>query len=89
MPIRIIENTKSKVVADYIGKESSVANITIDGDFRNMAEAREAIAEYLLSKKIISAGQFLGFISSIRNPRSKEHYSQLGKKGMLSRWGKK
>ena len=87
--LRIIANTEEEVIADYFGKERTVENIRIKGDFRDIGKAREEVATYLLTKKIINAGQFLGFISAIKNPRSKDFYSKIGKKGMANRCGKK
>ncbi len=89
MPIRIIENTSKRVVADYIGKDTAMSGIKLAGDFTDIKLAREEVARYLLMRGVINAGQYLGFISAIRNPRSKDYYSSIGKKGLDKRWSKK
>lgn len=89
MSIEIIANTKTGLVADYIGKDKTVKNIRLVGDFSDMKKARTEVATHLLMRRIINAGQYLGFISAINSPRSKEFYSKIGKKGLDNRWGKK
>ncbi len=89
MSLKIIANTGTEVIADYVGRDKKVTSVRIKGTFNNPSEERTAVVEYLIMNKIISAGQYMGFISAIKSPRSKDFYSDMGKKGSGSRWGKK
>lgn len=45
--------------------------------------------EEKLKKKLSKAGSIMGKMSALKNPKTKEFLSEIGKKGMAVRWGKK
>lgn len=45
--------------------------------------------EEKLKKKISKAASMMGKLSQLKHPKTKEFLSEIGKKGMASRWGKK
>lgn len=42
-----------------------------------------------IQARISKAASLMGKLSHIKHPRTKEFLSEIGKKGMASRWGKK
>ena len=47
------------------------------------------LTEKEIQKRISKAASMMGKLSAIKNPKTKEFMSEMGKKGMASRWGKK
>jgi hypothetical protein len=47
------------------------------------------LTEEELQARISKAASMMGKLSAIKKPKTKEFMSQMGKKGMASRWGKK
>jgi len=45
--------------------------------------------EEKLKKKISKAASVMGKLSQLKHPKTKEMLSEMGKKGMAVRWGKK
>ena len=45
--------------------------------------------EEKLKKRISKAASVMGKLSAIKSPKTKEFMSEMGKKGMAIRWGKK
>jgi len=89
MPITYTKE-KGKCIGKYKSKyyETESIEVAVEEEMSE-SEIKLLVAKELLRDGKLSPGAFMGIVSAIKSPKSKDFMKKIGKAGCKSRWGKK